>query len=189
VKSAKIIVTGPARAGTTTLIRSLSEIAVLSTERKLDHRNAQGRGEATVALDFGRVTINRDLVVYLFGTPGDEPTSLAEGPLAEGPLGLIVSVDASRPRSLEGAAEIVDFLEANSDVPYVVAANKLAQGDDTRLSAVREAVHAPAGVPIIACDVTQRESSKRVVLALIDRVLDMTATVVGTGAAHEAGAE
>ena len=174
MRSAKIIVTGPPRAGTTTLIRSLSEIAVLSTERKLGHRNAQGRGEATVALDFGRVTINRDLVLYLFGTPGDEPASLAEGPLAEGPLGLIVTVDASRPRSLEGAAEIVDFLEADSNVPFVIAANKLAQGDDTRIEAVREAVHAPHDVPVIVCNVTERESSKRVVLALIDRILDMT---------------
>lgn len=174
MRSAKIIVTGPARAGTTTLIRSLSEITVLSTERKLGHSDGLGRGEATVALDFGRVTINRDLVVYLFGTPGDEPASLAEGPLAEGPLGLIVSVDASRPRSLEGAAEIVDFLEANADVPYVIAANKLAQGDESRISAVREAVHAPQDVPVIACNVTERESSKRVVLALIDRILDMT---------------
>ena len=174
MRSAKIIVTGPARAGTTTLIRSLSEIAVLSTERKLDHKGAQGHGEATVALDFGRVTINRDMVLYLFGTPGDEPASLAEGPLAEGPLGLIVSVDASRPRSLDGAAQIVDFLEANSDVPFVIAANKLAQGDEERIAAVREAVHAPADVPVIACNVTERESSKRVVLALIDRVLDTT---------------
>ena len=187
MRSAKIIMTGPARAGTTTLIRSLSEIAVLSTERKLGHINAQGRGEATVALDFGRVTINRDLVVYLFGTPGDEPPSLAEGPLAEGPLGLIVSVDASRPRSLEGAAEIVDFLEADSNVPFVIAANRLAQGDETRIEAVREAVHAPHDVPVIACNVTERESSKRVVLALIDRILDMTPPEgVDAGAEEEA---
>jgi hypothetical protein len=184
MRSAKIIVTGPARAGTTTLIRSLSEIAVLSTERKLDHRNAQGRGEATISLDFGRVTINRDMVLYLFGTPGDEPSSLAEGQLAEGPLGLVVSVDASRPRSLEGAADIVDFLEANSDVPFVIAANRLSQGDDGRIAAVRAAVHAPQDVPVIACNVTERESSKRVVLALIDRVLDMTPP-----AADDAGAE
>ena len=174
MKSAKIIVTGPGRAGTTTLIRSLSEIAVLSTERKLDHRDAKGRGEATVALDFGRVTIDRDLVLYLFGTPGDEPASLAEGPLAEGPIGLIVMLDGSRPSSVEGAADIVDFLEANAAVPYVVAANRIAQGDTERLDALRRAVRAPEGVPVIACEAAERESSKRVVLALIDRILDMT---------------
>jgi signal recognition particle receptor subunit beta len=188
MRSAKIIVTGPARAGTTTLIRSLSEIAVLSTERKLNHGIGQGRGEATVALDFGRVTINRDLVLYLFGTPGDEPASLAEGPLAEGPLGLIVSVDVTRPQSLEGAAEIIDFLGARSNVPFVVAANKLAPGDDARMAAVRDAVHASTDVPVVACNVTERESSKRVVLALIDRILDKTppASDVDAGAEQEA---
>ncbi len=179
MRSAKIIVTGPARAGTTTFIRSLSEIAVLSTERKLNRRNEDGRGEATVALDFGRVTINRELVLYLFGTPGEEPDSLAEGPLAEGPIGIIVALDASRSRSIEGASEVVDFLNANADVPYVIAANRLAQGDDNRLSAVRDAVHAAPDVPVIACDVTERESSKCVLLALIDRILDMTPLETG----------
>jgi signal recognition particle receptor subunit beta len=189
MRSAKIIVTGPGRAGTTTFIRSLSEIAVLSTERKLGHPAEQGRGEATVSLDFGRVTINRDLVLYLFGTPGDEPNSLTEGPLAEGPIGLIVTLDASRPRSIEGAAEIVAFLEENADVPYVVAANRLAQGDEHRLSAVRAAVHAPKDVPVVACEVTERESAKRVVLALIDRILDMTAPDASLDTADEAEAE
>jgi signal recognition particle receptor subunit beta len=176
MRSAKIIVTGPGRAGTTTLIRSLSEIAVLSTERKLGRPGTQGHGEETISLDFGRITINRDMVVYLFGTPGDEPESLAEGPLGEGPIGLIVTLDASRPRSIEGASEIVDFLEKNADVPYVVAANRLAQGDEERLAAVRQAVHVPQGVPVLACQVTERESTKRVVLALIDRILDLASS-------------
>jgi hypothetical protein len=175
VKSAKIIVTGPVRAGTTTLIRSLSEIAVLSTERKLSNgSDSGGRREATVALDFGRITVSRDLVLYLFGTPGEEPDTLACGPLAEGPIGVIVVVDASRPQSIEGAAEIVAFLLEYSDVPMAVAANKLAQGDDKRLTALREALKVPAELPVVACEVTQRDSAKRVVLALLDRVIDTT---------------
>ena len=172
MKSAKIIVTGPPRAGTTTLIRSLSEIAVLSTERRVGVSPARGREERTVSLDFGRVTINRDLVLYLFGTPGDDPTSLALGPLAEGPIGLIVTLDASRPPSVEGAAAIVEFLNGNSEVPYVVAANRLPQGDESGSSGLRDALHVPEGVPIVACEVTERESVKRVVLALVDRILD-----------------
>jgi signal recognition particle receptor subunit beta len=178
MKSAKIIVTGPARAGTTTLIRSLSEIAVLSTERRIGTR-VDGREEPTVTLDFGRVTINRDLVLYLFGTPGDDAASLALGPLAEGPIGLIVTVDASRPASVEGAAAIVEFLNRNSEVPYVVAANRLPQGDDSRASGLRGALHAPEGVAIVACEVTERESVKRVVLALIDRILDTMSALDG----------
>jgi len=178
MRSAKIIVTGPVRAGTTTLIRSLSEIAVMSTERKLGPGSGNGRGEATVALDFGRVTIGRDLVVYLFGTPGEEPESLAAGPLAEGPIGIILTVDASRPRSIEDCAEIVAFLEENSDAPYVIAANRLPQGDQARLDALRAAIAVPAEIPIIPCEVTQRESSKRVVMALIDRIIETMPFVV-----------
>jgi uncharacterized protein len=172
VKSAKIIVTGPSRAGTTTLIRSLSEIAVLSTERSLGVSAGPGRGEQTVALDFGRVTIDPNLVLYLFGTPGDEPDNLAAGPLAEGPIGLIVTVDASRPRSIDDAVGIVDFLQEHSDVPFVVAANRLTQGAEARMAALRGALKIPAEVPVIPCEVTERESTKRVVLALIDRIID-----------------
>jgi signal recognition particle receptor subunit beta len=175
MKSAKIIVTGPVRAGTTTFIRSLSEIAVLSTERKLSNgADTGGRREATVALDFGRITVSRELVLYLFGTPGEEPDTLACGPLAEGPIGVIVVVDASRPQSVEGAAEITTFLNEFSDVPMAVAANRLPQGDEKRMAALRDALKVSADVPVVACEVTQRDSAKRVVLALLDRVIDTT---------------
>ena len=172
MRSAKIIVTGPVRAGTTTLIRSLSEIAVLSTERKLDRREGGGQREATVALDFGRVTITPNLVLYLFGTPGEEPESLGCGPLAEGSIGVILVVDASRTPSVTNAAEIVQFLQDNSDVPYVIGANRLPQGDEGRVASLRKALKAPSWIPIVPCEVTERESSKRVVLALLDRILD-----------------
>jgi uncharacterized protein len=184
MKSAKIIVTGPAHAGTTTFIRSLSEIAVLTTERRLSAGTGGGRGEATVALDFGRVTINRDLVVYFFGTPADQPSTLASGPLAEGPIGVVVVVDASRAKSLEDAATIISFLRENSDVPFVVAANRLPPDDEKLLAGVRAAVEIPAGVPVIPCEVTERESSKRVVLALIDHIIDATPVAVSDAPAE-----
>ena len=180
MKSAKIIVTGPVRAGTTSFIRSLSEIAVLSTERKLGNGSSQnGRGEATVALDFGRITISRELVLYLFGTPGEEPDTLACGPLAEGPIGVIVVVDATRPASVEGAAEILEFLLENSDVPLAVAANRMPQDDEGRVSKLREDLRLPAEVPVVACEATQRVSAKRVVLALLDRIIDTTPATAG----------
>jgi signal recognition particle receptor subunit beta len=172
MKSVRIVVTGPSGAGTTALIRSVSEITVLTTQRRIGRAPARGREEPTIALDFGRLTINRDLVLYLFGTPGEDPASLALGPLAEGPIGLIVTLDASRPSSVEGAADIIEFLNTNSDVPYVVAANRLPQGDERKLSSMRDALRAPGDVPIVACEVTERESVKHVVLTLIDRVLD-----------------
>jgi signal recognition particle receptor subunit beta len=186
MKSAKIIVTGPAHAGTTTLIRSLSEIAVLSTERRIGWAPARGREEATISLDFGRVTIDRDLVLYFFGTPGDDPASLALGPLAERPIGLIVTLDTTRPASVEGAAGIVEFLRTDSEVPYVVAANRLPQGDENGSTGIRGALHVPDDVPIVACEVTERESVKRVVLALIDRILDTMPTTADSGLLTEA---
>jgi signal recognition particle receptor subunit beta len=172
MKSAKIIVTGPVRAGTTTFIRSLSEIAVLTTERRLDVDSAAPGAERTVALDFGRVTIAADLVLYLFGTPGEEPESLVAGPLAEGTIGVIVTVDASRPASIDDAARIVAFLKENSDVRFAVAANRADVGDEKRLSLLRDALALPETAALIPCDVTQRESSKAVVLALLDDILD-----------------
>jgi len=186
MKSAKIIVTGPVRAGTTTFIRSLSEIAVLTTERRLDAESGTAGAETTVALDFGRVTIGSDLVLYLFGTPGEEPESLVAGPLAEGTIGVIVTVDATRPGSIDDAARIVAFLKANSDVRFAVAANRLGAGEERRLDLLRTALGITGTTALIPCDVNERESSKRVLLALLDDILDhgptLDADVVPSGA-------
>lgn len=185
MKSAKIIVTGPARAGTTTFIRSLSEIAVLTTERRLDVETGVTGAERTVALDFGRVTIAADLVVYLFGTPGEDPESLVAGPLADGTIGVILAVDASRPASIDDAARIVAFLKENSDVRFAVAGNRLAAEDVKRLELLRSALDLPETAALVPCDVTQRESSKRVVLALLDDILDHGPTLEPAPSAGE----
>jgi len=174
VKSAKVIVTGPARSGTTTLIRSLSEIAVLTTERRLDGRRTSKGEEVTVALDFGRVTVSPDLVLYLFGTPGEEPESLGVGPLADGAIGVLVVVDASKPASVEDCAQIIEFLDRESDVPYAVAANRAPEGDAKRLGNLREALGVADAVSVVACEVVERESSKKALLALLDGILDDT---------------
>ena len=185
MKSAKVIVTGPARSGTTTLIRSLSEIAVLTTERRLDGRRTSKGEEVTVALDFGRVTVSPDLVLYLFGTPGEEPESLGVGPLADGAIGVLVVVDASKPASVEDSAHIIEFLDRESDVHYAVAANRLSEGDTKRLGTLREALGVAESVPVIACEVVERESSKKALLALLDGILD-DATLFASPESHEA---
>jgi signal recognition particle receptor subunit beta len=172
MKSAKVIITGPAKAGTTTFIRSLSEIAVLTTERRLDGAREADGSEATVALDFGRITVAPDLVLYLFGTPGEEPESLGSGPLGDGTLGVIVVVDAMRPASIDDAVAIVDFLKSAAEVPFAIAANRLGPLDDKRLDVVRSSLRVPPHVPVVACQALERESAKRVLLALLDGILD-----------------
>src|SRR5579884_3777636 len=100
----KIVVTGPFAAGKTTLIRTISEITVLSTEQGVTDSTRSRKSETTVAMDFGRITIDRDLVLYLFGTPGQERFDFMWEILGEGMLGYILLLDASRQDSLPEAA-------------------------------------------------------------------------------------
>ena len=170
MQSVKIVVTGGVRAGTTSLIRSMSEIAVLSTERHVSRMDSEGEG--IVAMDFGRITISDSLVLYLFGTPGEERESLIGGPFSDGLIGIIVTVDTTRPASIDHAARIVDFLEEHSDAPYVVAANRFHDTDPEAVAALRTALDVPDDVPLIGCDAVVRASAKEVVATLLHRILD-----------------
>src|SRR5918992_49416 len=98
--SVKIVVTGPFGVGKTTLIRTISEITVLSTERDISDHTKVHKERTTVAMDFGRITIDRDLVLYLFGTPGQERFDFMWEILGEGMLGYVVLVDSTRPDSI-----------------------------------------------------------------------------------------
>src|SRR5438093_12599857 len=102
----KIVITGPFAAGKTTLIRTISEITVLSTEKDITDDTRSRKSETTVAMDFGRITIDRDLVLYLLGTPGQERFDFIWEMVGEGMLGYILLVDSYRPDSLEEAAVI-----------------------------------------------------------------------------------
>src|ERR1700751_6487443 len=116
----KIVVTGPFAAGKTTLIRTISEITVLSTEKDITDETRSRKSETTVAMDFGRITIDRDLVLYLFGTPGQDRFDFMWEILGEGMLGYVVLVDASRPESLDEAVSILDAFCTMARVRLVV---------------------------------------------------------------------
>ena len=103
----KIVVTGPFSAGKTTLIRTISEITVLSTEKDITDHTKSRKAETTVAMDFGRITIDRDLVLYLFGTPGQDRFDFMWEILGEGMLGYILLIDSAREDSLEEAVGIL----------------------------------------------------------------------------------
>jgi uncharacterized protein len=175
-QAVKVVVTGPFAAGKTTLIRTISEITVLSTERGITDSTRARKAETTVAMDFGRITIDRDLVLYLFGTPGQERFDFMWEILGEGMIGYLLLVDAERQDSISEAAGILEAFRRMARVPYVVALNR-ASGDDHELTErVRDALAIPSDVAILACDATDKESVKNVLLALLYAVLDEVET-------------
>jgi small GTP-binding protein len=171
-QAVKIVVTGPFAAGKTTLIRTISEITVLSTERGITDETRSRKAETTVAMDFGRITIDRDLVLYLFGTPGQERFDFMWEILGEGMLGYVLLIDSSRPETLSEAQNILDAFRRMARVPFVVALNRPDRHDSIREDTVRAALDLPAHVPVVACDATDKDSVKNVLLALLYSVLD-----------------
>ncbi len=168
----KIVVTGPFAAGKTTLIRTISEITVLSTEKDITDSTRSRKAETTVAMDFGRITIDRDLVLYLFGTPGQDRFDFMWEILGEGMLGYILLVDTSRPESLDEAVAILAAFRRMARVPFVVALNRSAGLDPAGESHVRSVLALADDVPVVPCDATDRESVKGVLLALLYSVVD-----------------
>jgi small GTP-binding protein len=168
----KIVVTGPFAAGKTTLIRTISEITVLSTERGITDETRSRKTDTTVAMDFGRITIDRDLVLYLFGTPGQDRFDFMWEILGEGMLGYVLLVDASRPESLDEASSILEAFRRMARVPYVVGFNRCEGLDEAEEAQIRERLDLAADIPVVPCDVTDRESVKSVLLALLYAVVD-----------------
>jgi small GTP-binding protein len=172
----KIVVTGPFAAGKTTLIRTISEITVLSTETGVTDSTRSRKAETTVAMDFGRITIDRDLVLYLFGTPGQDRFDFMWEILGEGMLGYIVLVDASRQDSLDEAVGILAAFRKMARVPFVIALNRAAGIEPADEERVRAVLELSDQVPVVPCDATDRESVKSVLLSLLYTVVDTLGT-------------
>ena len=168
----KIVVTGPFSAGKTTLIRTISEITVLSTERDISDHTRSRKAATTVAMDFGRITIDRDLVLYLFGTPGQDRFDFMWEILGEGMLGYVLLVDSSREDSLEEAVGILAAFRKMARVPFVVALNRAEGMDPSDEERVRSVLDLDEDTPVVPCDATDRESVKAVLLALLYSVVD-----------------
>jgi len=172
MQSVKVVITGPFNSGKTTFIKAVSEITVLSTERQISDASGEGSGETTVAMDFGRITISDDVVLYLFGTPGQERFSFMWETLSEGMLGFVLLVDADDKASYEDAKSMIAFFRNMSDVPFVVAANKVSATDMKTLRAVRTAIALDDEIPLLPVDARDKESVKAVLLGLLYRILD-----------------
>jgi uncharacterized protein len=172
-RTVKLVVTGPFDAGKTTLITTISEITVLSTERDVSPDQAdRGSGRTTVAMDFGRITVDDDLAMYLFGTPGQARFEFMWDILAEGMLGFVLMVDAARADAMTEARRIRDHFTDQADVPYVVAVNKIDGDPGPVLEAVRSALELPDQVPVVAVDARDREDVKAALLTFLRVVRD-----------------
>ncbi|MGC8837385.1 MAG: GTP-binding protein [Anaerolineae bacterium] len=172
MQSVKVIITGPFNAGKTEFIRSISEIDVVSTERKITDATRAIKEETTVAMDFGRITVDKDLVLYLFGTPGQRRFDFMWEILSEGMLGFVVLVDSVRPETFREARNILDVFRNYAKVPYVVAANKQDLEDAWSPEDLRIALRVDRNVKVLPCVATHRESVKKVLLELLYTILE-----------------
>lgn len=171
MQTVKMVVTGPFNAGKTEFIRSVSEINVVSTERKISSEAERVKSTTTVAMDFGRITVDQDLVLYLFGTPGQKRFEFMWEILSEGMLGFIVMVDSNRPETFREARSILETFRAYAPTPYVVAANKQDLPDAWELEDIRLALRLSPEVKLLPCVATKKETVKSVLLELLYSIL------------------
>jgi uncharacterized protein len=173
MQTVKMVVTGPFSAGKTEFIRSVSEIDVVSTERKISSPAEKSVKEATtVAMDFGRITVDDDLVLYLFGTPGQRRFDFMWEILSEGMLGFVVMVDITRPETFREARSILETFRAYAPTPYVVAANKQDMKDAWEVDDMRHALRLDSKVKLVPCTATDRDSVKAILLELLYSILN-----------------
>src|SRR4051812_40208467 len=150
----KIVITGPYAAGKTTLISTISEVAVVGTEKSVSDGTRSIKSQTTVAMDFGRITFAEDLALYLFGTPGQRRFEVMWDVLSEGMIGFIVLVNAADDRSVEEAAHILEQFRRYADVPHVIGVTHIddAPGSTNEVVAgIRDALGLSDEAEIMVC--------------------------------------
>ncbi|MFN8527813.1 MAG: ATP/GTP-binding protein [Anaerolineae bacterium] len=173
MQTVKMVITGPFSSGKTEFIRSISEIDVVSTERDISSEAERQIKEATtVAMDFGRITVDDDLVLYLFGTPGQRRFDFMWEILAEGMLGFVVMVDSTKPETFREAKSILETFRAYAPTPYVVAANKQDQPDAWNTDDLRIALRIDPEVKLLPCVARSKDSVKEVLLQLLYSIVE-----------------
>jgi small GTP-binding protein len=173
MQNVKMVVTGPFNSGKTEFIHTVSEIDVVSTEKKIsaiDEKNI--KDTTTVAMDFGRITVDENLVLYLFGTPGQKRFDFMWEILSEGMLGFIVMIDSTRPETFREARGILETFRAYAPTPYIVAANKQDCQDAWDPKDMRHVLRLDPSVKILPCVATDKARVKNVLLELLYSILE-----------------
>ena len=166
----KVVVTGPFNSGKTQFIKTLSEIDVISTEKKVTIADlAAIKSETTVAMDFGKVTRGDDRI-YIFGTPGQQQLQIMWEVLTENMLGFIVIVDSTDSRRFKEAKEIIKFFSDILDEPFIVAANKQDKEEAVSVDILKKDLDLSEDTLILPCNATDKKSAETVLNALIERL-------------------